>query len=492
MLRPLLLQAAPPAMHVPASSLSSAASPAAPAPVPGVRGAAADPLVLLRDPLTIRARAGAIAAAIAEGRSGWFRLDRSRLPEATARVLEALRGLAPASTAAGRWRHFGAGGVDRRARLAAALAELAPAARLHAELDLTVLGALLDVDPGAAWSWRESHAQQTVLPTAALPAAQVGRDELLAALDAAAGPAAAGGSAAGSAAGPAAAPRGVGPDADPAATLRLGGTDGLVAASLNAFLAGAFSDTPGEPCRVDAAALQQVDAAALRAIFQVGSTNPLCGLEARAGMLQRLGQVLQQLSRREGVPARPALLLHRLTGASAQAALGAEQVLQELLHLLDPVLCGPTRAMGVTLGDVWPHRFAGGDDPITRGLLPLHARGLWLCASLQEPLQRAGVELVGMEALCMPTGLEAAALLLDCGVLVPRHARAPERAWKPGDECVVEARALAVTLQDELVAAVQAQRGPLAWHAVQQGILAAAGAGAAAPWLRVEGDGILL
>lgn len=443
-----------------------------------------DPLALLRDPATIRARAAAITAAVAQGRSGWFRLDRSRLPEATARVRQGLRTLAPDRPAAGRWRHFGAGAVDRRLCLTNALAALTPAQRLHAEFDLTVIGALLDADAGAAWSWRENSTQQPDLPASALPAAQVGRDDLLAALDAAAGRSATGE--------PAPASGTAGSAADESAALRLGGADGLVAASLNAFLSGAFSATPGEPCRVDAAALQQTDAAALRAIFQVGPKNPLCGLEARARMLQRLGHALQQASQREGVPARPALLLHRLSAAGAQAAVSAGQLLQELLRFLDPVLCGPTRVMGVPVGDVWPHRFAGGADPITGGLLPLHARGQWLCASLHEVLQRAGVDLLGLDALCTSDELDAVAFLLDCGVLLPRHAGAFERAWKPADEFIVESRALAVTMQHELWTALQAPPEPLPWHAMLQGMHAAAAEGAGARRLRVDGDGVLL
>ena len=41
-----------------------------------------DPLAHLRDPATIRARCAAITRAVEEGRSAWFKLDRSRLPEA--------------------------------------------------------------------------------------------------------------------------------------------------------------------------------------------------------------------------------------------------------------------------------------------------------------------------------------------------------------------------------------------------------------------------
>ena len=48
-------------------------------------------LALLRDARVIRARCAAITAAVADERSGWFRLDRSRLPEAAARVAATMR-----------------------------------------------------------------------------------------------------------------------------------------------------------------------------------------------------------------------------------------------------------------------------------------------------------------------------------------------------------------------------------------------------------------
>jgi len=95
-------------------------------------------LALLRDARVIRARCAAITAAVADERSGWFRLDRSRLPEAAARVAATMRRRHPDLVIPihSRWRHFEAGGVDRKALLDAALAPLPPQERARACVDL--------------------------------------------------------------------------------------------------------------------------------------------------------------------------------------------------------------------------------------------------------------------------------------------------------------------------------------------------------------------
>ncbi|MFY9514308.1 MAG: DUF1688 family protein, partial [Rubrivivax sp.] len=73
----------------------------------------------LRDPATIRLRCSAITEAVASGRSGWFSLDRGRLPAVADRVaaltLQRFPGLQIPYHS--RWRHFEAGGVDRKDEL---------------------------------------------------------------------------------------------------------------------------------------------------------------------------------------------------------------------------------------------------------------------------------------------------------------------------------------------------------------------------------------
>ena len=414
-------------------------------------GTGHDLLAVLRDPRTIRARCAAVTAAVADDRSGWFKLDRSRLPEAAARVVAVMRRRHPDLRIPlhSRWRHFEAGGVDRKAELDAALATLAPADRARAQFDLAVVSVLLDAGAGASWGYQE---RSSALPATAMPVARVSRDDLLAALDQASGAVAEA---------PPAAP----PPATAADGSRLTRSEGLGVASFRAFMAGVFSSTEGSPCRVDAAALRQVDTAVLRGVFQASPSNPLVGLEGRAALLARLGEALQAEGARDGTPARPALLFDRLTAGGTRTEVAAADILAEVLRALGPIWTGGSSVMGVPAGDVWPHRWAGADDghggseAVSRGWVPFHKLSQWLSYSLIEPLQGAGVTVTGLDALTGLPEYRNGGLLIDTGVLALRSALVQERKWKPGDELVVEWRALTVTLLDELADLVRGQLG---------------------------------
>ena len=430
-----------------------------------------DPLGRLRDPATIRARCAAITRAVEEGRSGWFRLDRSRLPEVARRVAALTRERFPDLRIPyhSRWRHFEAGGVDRKAELDALLAGRDAAQVARAYIDLTVVSVLLDAGAGPQWRYREDAGPIDAL---ALPVHRQQGDELLAMLGQAsgAGPDA---SAADAAPGPAPAPA-----AAPVSTYAR--SEGLAVASFRGFLAGVFSDRPDDPLRVDARALKRLDAAALRALFQVGPTNPLVGLEGRAALLSQLGEVLEQQAAAQGGEARPGRLYDALVArASAQPAApaGAAQVkaadvLGLLLHDYAPIWRSGSRVLGLPAGYVWPHAWAGAAcgpapedgsfppaDHATAGWVPFHKLSQWLTYSLLEPFEWAGAPLSGIEALTGLPEYRNGGLLLDCGVIVPQHAPDLQRTWKPSDEFVVEWRALTVTLLDELADRVRQRLG---------------------------------
>lgn len=406
-----------------------------------------DLLQVLNSPQTIRARCAAITEAVSQDRSGWFQLDRSRLPVAASRVVDLMRRRFPDLRIPyhSRWRHFESGGVDRKAELDGLLAGLSTADRARAQFDLTVVSVLLDAGAGAQWSYVERPA---AVPATALPAERVSRDDLLAALDQASSTA--------PAPAPAAAP-------DPGG-VRYSRSEGLGVASFRAFVAGAFSSTAGQPCRVDAQALRQVDVAVLRALFQASPSNPLVGLEGRAGLLARLGQALQAESQRDGLAPRPALLFDRLTAGGTRTEVAAADILRHVLQALGPIWTSGSMVMGVRAGDVWPHRWAGadtgeGEDGVTRGRVPFHKLSQWLSYSLLEPLQWAGITVTGLDALTGLPEYRNGGLLLDTGVIVARNPGVLGRRWKPADELVVEWRALTVTLLDELAVQVRQQLG---------------------------------
>ena len=147
------------------------------------------PLARLFDAGTVRARCAAISRSVADNVSRHFTLDRSRLPAAADRVAALTLRRFPDLRIPyhSRWRHFEAGGVDRKAELDALLAGRTVAEVARARFDLTVLSVLLDAGAGGRWSYAERQA----VDAAALPLQRHGSDELLALLDQAAkGPAA--------------------------------------------------------------------------------------------------------------------------------------------------------------------------------------------------------------------------------------------------------------------------------------------------------------
>lgn len=58
------------------------------------------------------------------------------------------------------------------------------------------------------------------------------------------------------------------------------------------FKAGYFSSDPSEACQVDSAGLKKLSIQQLAKGLQVSESNPIMGLEGRAGLLSKLGDAL--------------------------------------------------------------------------------------------------------------------------------------------------------------------------------------------------------
>jgi hypothetical protein len=375
-----------------------------------------DAASVLRDPATIRERCAAITRAVGEGRSSNFVLDRGRLDDVARRVEAVTRAAYPTLQIPyhSRWRHFEVGGVDRKAELDSLLAGRSAADTARARIDLTVVSVLLDAGAGPQWHYDEAESGQ-----------------------------------------------------------RFTRSEGLGVASLRAFMRGDFSATAGDPLRVDASVLQRLDAAVLAKIFQSGSHNPLVGLEGRAALLRRLGQAVQAQAGAAGLQARPAALFDVLTGAPDAARTGAAprseisaaQVLRNLLDTFSSIWLTGSVLHGVALGDVWPHRWAGGEDPMagrhgtTDGWVPFHKLSQWLAYSLLEPFEWAGVKVTALDSLTGLPEYRNGGLLIDGGVIKPRSAASLARTWQVSDEFIIEWRALTVSLLDELAPLVRTRLG---------------------------------
>lgn len=405
---------------------------------------------VLRDAATIRSRCANISRAVAEGRSSQFRLDSGRLDAVAARVEQVTRAAYPDLVIPfhSRWRHFEAGGIDRKAQLDERLAGRSAAEQARAHIDLTVVSVLLDAGAGPGWHYLEADSGQHYTRS-----------------------------------------------------------EGLGVASWHAFREGLFSDQPDDPFRADAAALQRLDVATLRRSFQVDAGNPLVGLEGRVALLNRLGKALAEQAGADGGIARPAVLLDRLGGLVPGAEVGAARVLRVVLDAFSSIWQTGSVLHGVPLGDVWPHPWAGGESTLsgsrgtTDGWVPFHKLSQWLSYSLIEPLTWAGSRVVGLDSLTGLAEYRNGGLLLDMGVIVPRDPRRLQQRWTPRDEFIVEWRALTVSLLDELAPLVRTRLGlsaeqmPLA--CVLEGGTWAAGRAIAkelrdgAPPLLIDSDGTL-
>ena len=153
----------------------------------------------------------------------------------------------------------------------------------------------------------------------------------------------------------------------------------------------------------------------------------------------------------------------------------------------------------MNLGDVWPHSALGATDH-PDSLVPFHKLSQWLTYSLLEPLEEGGITVTGLDALTGLPEYRNGGLLVDTGLLVPREARLLQDAFTPGEEPIVEWRALTVALLDELGKRVRERLGltsaqlPLAkvlqggtWSAGRK--IAAQKRSGGPPPIRIDSDG---
>jgi hypothetical protein len=389
----------------------------------------------LMTPRAIRERAEVVYQLGVEGKLTSFTVNESRLAAAVDAVVEVTRAAYPDVARIpyhARYRHFGAGGVDRLARLDARLASYSAEDRLRARVELVVASVLLDAGAGAAWSYR---------------------------------------------------------DAGGRAYAR---SEGLAVASFELFESGGLSDDRGAPLRADAGALSRFDGSALARAFQVAPQNPLIGLEGRATVLRKLGEVVRSKPEYFGEPARLGNLGVHLAARAENGALPARTVLAAVLEALGDIWPGRVTLAGKNLGDVWRHPLVG--------LVPFHKLSQWMTYSLAEPLEQAGVRLVELDELTGLAEYRNGGLFVDAGVIVPRGSHVLEDAHAISSIEVVEWRGLTVALLDRAAAEMRRRLGlskeelPLAkvleggtWAAGRK--LAAERRPGGAPPLRVESDG---
>lgn len=342
----------------------------------------------LRTTTAIRERAQHLLQRARVGNSAWFLVDDDALDRAAAEVAEVTRTRYPTLDIPyhSRWRHFEAGGVDRRSELDSHTPNLDSATRARSMIDLTVVSVLLDAGAGTDWHYTE-----------------------------------------------------------PGTGLRLARSEGLGVASWHAFRSGLFSSDPADPLRADATALSRLDDGSLAAAFQSDPANPLVGLAGRVRLLRRLGTELVARPDIFGPHGRPGGLFDSVTGPTV----AAHELLSTVLDTLSGVWLTDNTIGRQPLGDCWRHQAVPGAG-LSRGWMPFHKLSQWLTYSLLEPFERAGVVVTELDALTGLPEYRNGGLLLDTGVLRFRDAALAEKGWAMDDELIVEWRALTVALLDEL------------------------------------------
>jgi hypothetical protein len=353
----------------------------------------------LRTTTAVRAHARQLLHRARDGASRWFSVHDDALQAAAVEVADMTRTRYPELEIPyhSRWRHFEAGGVDRKAELDDRLAELETPARARAMIDLAAVSVLLDAGAGPDWQYLETESGQ-----------------------------------------------------------RFSRSEGLAVASLRAFLAGLFSSDADHPLRVDAAGLRAVDVGPLADAFQISPSNPLVGFESRVALLHRLGEALAAQPEMFGPHGRPGGLFDLLVERPGPVT--AHDILSHLLESLSGIWLTHNTIGDQPLGDCWRHQAVTGSG-LTRGWVPFHKLSQWLTYSLLEPFQWAGVYVQGVDALTGLPEYRNGGLLLDTGVLRLHDPSWAQRTWTVGNELVVEWRALTVALLDELAPLVRARLG---------------------------------
>jgi len=373
---------------------------------PGERDLAEKAAAVLRTTVAVRERSRQLLTQARHNESRWFQVDDSFVDTAARAAADVTRKRFPGLHVPfhSRWRHFSAGDVDRKAQLDRLMKGLPHTERAKSMVDLAMVSVLLDAGAGADWKYVE-----------------------------------------------------------PATGLEFTRSEGLAVASFHAFTAGLFSSQKDHPLQVDSVGLRALVTDHLANAFQVTDTNPLIGLENRAVLLRRLGEVMSEQPETfdpEGTSScRPGGLFDLIVGTVGPdvpptADVAAHDILSHLLISLSAIWPAGNTIGTIPLGDCWRHSGVRGEG-LSDGWVPFHKLSQWLTYSMLEPFAWSGVRVHGLEALTALPEYRNGGLLLDTGVLRLRDESATNRIWQPADEIVVEWRALTVALMDEVATAVR-------------------------------------
>jgi hypothetical protein len=338
-----------------------------------------------------------------------------------------------------RWRHFNGGDIDRVAGINELLSELSPKERCRSKIELSILSALLDVDAGPRWTYRDVDT-----------------------------------------------------------SMRHKGSEGLALAAVYGFWEGVF----GGPLTATSVQLKALAPEIVGRALQVSSDNQLVRLDARCATLHALGRIIEtRRDLFKGSPGRLGGILEALISAGDGKSVEASAVLHVLLQAFSELWLSGVQVGGQSMGDVWRHSKIGGIGE-SKGIIPFHRSAQWMVYSLIEPLSEFGINVLNMEALTGLADYRNGGLFIDGGVLAPKDPAALGVAHVVSSELVVEWRALTIALLDETAKKLRAVLGkkdeefPLAkvlqggtWSAGQK--FAAGRRSDGTPPIKIESDGTI-
>lgn len=358
----------------------------------------------LQSPQAIRDRCRLLLERVLAGESEHFRLDLNRLGSVADYVITTMRAHYPNGEIPfhSRWQHFQVGSGERLARLENRLKDMDPLERLRCKWDLAIVSVLLDAGAGSAWKYWDPESQTVV-----------------------------------------------------------GRSEGLALASFDWFWRGGFSSDPQQPLQVDAAALERITSTDLAAAFQVGSENPLLGLEGRWQLLQRLAQTLRAQPHYFGsghnLP-RLGRLWDAIQPEDPSRGIKAAQVFQAVQRGVGPIWPGRVSLAGIPLGDVWPYPHLPQTEPGSHWV-PFHKLSQWMTYSLLEPLQQEGIPIGGLDELTGLAEYRNGGLFVDLGVIQLKQPEIGQQPHPPDSTVIVEWRALTVILLDQVASLIRERLG---------------------------------
>ena len=366
------------------------------------RDNAVSAIAWLRTTDAIRQRAGMVLDAAKRDELEHFAFDPERLDGAAAYVIDLIHATYPSLDIPyhSRWRHFAAGGRDRWQELSAELEHVARVERARIRFDLAVVSVLLDAGAGDRWRYIEPSRGQV-----------------------------------------------------------FSRSEGLAVASFDLFTAGLCSVDPSNPLRADADALVGLDVRQIERQFQVADDNPLLGTIGRARLMNALGHALQSSPALFGGD-RPRIghLVDYFMDEASDGTLPASSILAALLRGFGSIWPGRLEIQGINLGDVSRHPAATADD-LTDGFVPFHKLSQWLAYSLIEPLEELGIDVIGLDALTPLAEYRNGGLLIDYGLLQPKHEAVIGQAHPGNAELITEWRALTVALIEQLAERIRTRLG---------------------------------